>query len=119
VVLNMARTGMELDGVASFHGSLNPMIPEAKRSPIKSRVIVFNGADDPFVPQEQRDAFRQEMDAAQVSYEFIDYPGATHAFTVPEADGLGVQFNLPLKYDAAADADSWQRLLAFFNQIFK
>jgi dienelactone hydrolase len=119
VVLNMARTGMELDGVASFHGNLQPMIPEAKRSPIKGQVIVFNGADDPFVPAEQRDAFRQEMEAAKVSYEFIDYPGAKHAFTVPEADGLGVQFNMPLKYDAAADADSWQRLLAFFNQVFK
>jgi dienelactone hydrolase/uncharacterized protein YndB with AHSA1/START domain len=118
VVLNMARTGMELDGVASFHGNLQSMIPEAQRNPIKGQVIVFNGADDPFVPQEQRDGFRQEMEAATVSYEFIDYPGAKHAFTVPEADGLGVQFNLPLKYDQAADADSWQRLLAFLNQVF-
>lgn len=118
VVLNMARAGMELDGVASFHGNLQPMIPEEKRVPIKGQVIVFNGADDPFVPQEQRDAFRQEMEAASVSYEFIDYPGAKHSFTVPEADALGVQFNMPLKYDPAADADSWQRLLAFFNRIF-
>lgn len=118
VVLNMARAGMELDGVASFHGNLQPMIPEARRSPIKGQVVVFNGADDPFVPQEQRDAFRQEMEAAGVSYEFIDYPGAQHAFTVPEADGLGVQFNMPLKYDPAADADSWQRLLAFLNKVF-
>ncbi len=118
VALNMARTGLDLDGVASFHGNLQPMIPETLRAPIKGQVIVFNGADDPFVPQEQRDAFRQEMEAATVSYEFIDYPGAKHAFTVPEADALGVQFNLPLKYDAAADADSWQRLLAFLSQVF-
>lgn len=118
VVLNMARAGTDLDGVASFHGSLQPMIPESMRSGIKSQVIVFNGADDPFVPQEQRDAFRQEMDAAGVNYEFIDYPGAKHSFTVSEADALGVQFNMPLKYDAEADADSWQRLLVFFNQIF-
>jgi dienelactone hydrolase len=109
---------MELDGVASFHGNLQPMIADAQRAPIKGQVIVFNGADDPFVPQEQRDAFRQEMEAATVSYESIEYPGAKHAFTVPEADGLGVQFNLPLKYDSAADADSWQRLLAFLNQVF-
>jgi dienelactone hydrolase/uncharacterized protein YndB with AHSA1/START domain len=118
VVLNMARAGLELDGVASFHGNLQPMIPEAQRSPIQGRVIVFNGADDPFVPPEQRDAFRQEMEAADVNYEFIDYPGAKHSFTVPEADTLGAQFEMPLQYDPAADADSWQRLLAFFNQIF-
>jgi dienelactone hydrolase len=119
VVLNMARAGTDLDGVASFHGTLQPMIPEAQRSPIKGKVIVFNGADDLFVPADQRDAFIQEMEAAKVNYEFIDYPGAKHAFTVPEADALGVQFNMPLKYDPAADADSWQRLLAFFNQIFR
>ncbi|HEX5057162.1 MAG TPA: dienelactone hydrolase family protein [Gammaproteobacteria bacterium] len=118
IVLNMARAGMDLDGIASFHGTLQPMIPEASRSPIKGQIIAFTGADDPFVPQEQRDAFRKEMEDAKVSYELIEYPGAKHAFTVPEADGLGVQFNLPLKYDAAADADSWQRVLAFFNNVF-
>lgn len=118
VVLNMARAGLELDGVASFHGNLQPMIPEAQRAPIRGQVIVFNGAEDPFVPQEQRDAFRQEMDTAGVSYQFIDYPGAKHSFTVPEADAMAAQFDMPLKYDPAADADSWQRLLAFFNQVF-
>jgi dienelactone hydrolase/uncharacterized protein YndB with AHSA1/START domain len=118
VVLNMARAGLELDGVASFHGNLQPMIPEAQRAPIRGRLIVFNGAEDPFVPVEQRNAFRQEMEAAGASYEFIDYPGAKHSFTVPEADALATQFDMPLQYDPAADADSWQRLLAFLNQVF-
>lgn len=117
VVLNMARAGMDLDGVVSFHGGLDPLIP-ARKGKVMAEVLVFNGADDPMVPAEQIANFKQEMEAAQVDYEFVDYPGALHSFTNPAADAMGEKTGLPLGYDAHADHDSWVRMLTFFDKLF-
>lgn len=119
VVLSMARTGAaDLDGVVSFHGALGGL-PAPQPDKLQAKVLVFNGAADPFITAEQKETFKQEMQTAGADFEFIDYPGAKHSFTNPEADKLGEAFNLPLQYDAAADADSWQRMQVFLNELFK
>jgi dienelactone hydrolase len=46
------------------------------------------------------------MAGAKVNYKFINYPGAVHAFTNPEATALGKKFNLPLRYDAKANKEA-------------
>ena len=117
VVINMARLGTDIDGVVSYHGSLATSQPAASGA-VKTRVLVFNGADDPLVKAEQIEAFKQEMDAAGADYTFINYPGAVHGFTNPGADAKGKEFGLPLAYDAEADKDSWTRTQAFFKEIF-
>lgn len=117
VVLNMARQGVKLSGVASFHGTLTPQIP-AKRGKVKTKVLVLHGAVDPLVPPEQVDAFKQEMDKAKVDYRFIAYEGATHSFTSKEADMHAKKFNLPIAYNAEADQKSWEELQTFFGEIF-
>ena len=58
------------------------------------------------VKREQYDALKKDFDAAKADYRIIEYPGAVHAFTNPEATALGEKFKLPLKYDAKADAES-------------
>jgi dienelactone hydrolase len=118
VVLEMARAGLDLDGVASFHGSLETANP-ATPGKVKAKVLVLNGANDPFVTPEQIAAFKQEMEAAGVDYRFVNYPGARHSFTNPEADAFGKKFNLPLAYDQEADRKSWQAMQDFFTEIFK
>ena len=55
-------------------------------------MLVLNGADDPFVKPEQIGAFKQEMTLAKVDFRFVDYPGAVHAFTNPEATEAGKKF---------------------------
>ena len=117
LVLEMARMGVDLDAVASFHGSLGTASPA--QSGIKPRILVFNGAADPFVKPEQVAAFKKEMDAADANYEFIEYPGVKHSFTNPDADKFGQKFNLPLQYDAAADKASWQAMLEMFESTLK
>ncbi|MCK7490631.1 MAG: dienelactone hydrolase family protein [Comamonadaceae bacterium] len=92
VVLEMARRGVDLDAVASFHGSLGTPGP-ARPGVVKARVLVLTGEADPMIPPDQVSAFRQEMDAAGVTYDVVVYPGATHSFTSPEADALGQKFN--------------------------
>jgi dienelactone hydrolase len=114
----MARIGVDLKGVVSFHGSLTS--PEtAKTGSVKAKILVLNGADDPFVTAEQMAAFKKEMDAAGADYKIINYPGVTHSFTNPEADTIAKKFNLPLAYNAQADEKSWNDMKYFFIEIFK
>jgi len=117
VVLHMARFGVDLDGVVSFHGNLATEYP-AEPGIVMSRVLVCNGADDPFVPEDQRRAFKDEMESAGVNFEFINYPGSVHAFTNPGADVYGEKFELPLAYNEAADKQSWEKMKSFFDEIF-
>lgn len=118
IVLHMARAGDDLDGVVSFHGSLGTEAP-AEKDAVKARVLVFNGAADPFVPAQAVAAFEKEMQAAGVDYELISYPGVKHSFTNPGADAFAERFGMPLAYDKHADDDSWKRTGAFFAEIFK
>jgi dienelactone hydrolase len=117
ILLNMARLGTDIDGIVSYHGSLATSNP-AKKGDIKTRIRVFNGADDPFVKAEHVEAFKQEMEAAGVDYKLVNYPGAKHSFTNPDADTFGRKFNLPLAYNEKADRDSWQQTQEFFKEIF-
>jgi len=117
ISLNMARTGIDLDAVVSFHGSLATEKP-AKLNAIKAKLLILNGAADPFVPEQQVKNFESEMQAAKADYELINYPNVKHSFTNPDADKFGQTFNLPLAYDKAADADSWQRLQVFLQTVF-
>lgn len=118
VVLNMARQGVDLKGVVSFHGSLAAVKP-AEPGMVKAKIRVYTGADDKFVPAESVVAFKKEMTDAKVDFKVVSYPGAVHAFTNPEATQLGEKFNLPLAYNAKADKESWEEMIKFFDIIFK
>lgn len=117
VVLQMARDGMDLAGVASFHGGLTTDTP-AKKGAVKAKVFVATGAEDKFVPPDQVEAFEREMKAAGADFRVISYPGAVHSFTNPDADVNGKKFNLPLAYDAEADKQSWEEMQRFFGNLF-
>jgi dienelactone hydrolase len=119
VVLNMARAGSDLKGVVAFHPSLGANVPAATAGKVKAKVLVLNGAEDPFVKPEEIGAFKQEMQMANVDYRFIDYPRAVHAFTNPDATAAGKKFKLPLKYDAAADKASKAEATKFLADVLK
>ena len=118
VVLNMARQGVDLRGVASFHGGLTAVKP-AQPGGVKAKVLVLHGGDDKFIPPEQIEAFKQEMKSAGVDFQFISYPGAVHSFTNPDADELGKKYNMPIAYNADADRKSWGELKGFLKKIFR
>ncbi|MHB8907557.1 MAG: dienelactone hydrolase family protein [Syntrophales bacterium] len=117
VVLNMARQGVDLKGVASFHGSLAAVQP-AQPGAVKAKILVLHGADDKFTTPEQIESFKQEMKSVGADYRFITYPGAMHSFTNPDADRYAKEFKLPLGYNADADKQSWEELKKFFAAIF-
>jgi dienelactone hydrolase len=119
VVLNMARAGADLAGVAGFHATLGLNTPAPGPGTVKAKILVLNGADDPFVKKEQYTAFKSDLDAAKVDYKVIEYPGAVHAFTNPEATALGQKFNLPLRYDAKANEEAKAEASKFFAEVLK
>jgi dienelactone hydrolase len=119
VVLNMARAGADLDGVVGFHASLGLNTPAPAPGTVKAKILVLNGADDPFVKKEQYATLKADLDAAKAGYRVIEYPGAVHAFTNPEATALGKKFNLPLRYDAKVNEEAEGEASKFFADIFR
>ncbi|MCF7560696.1 dienelactone hydrolase family protein [Sabulilitoribacter multivorans] len=116
VVLTMANAGKDLDAVAAFHSGVQlPIMPNDK---LKAKVLVANGADDPFVSEESVVNFKKAMDSIQADYEYIAYEGAKHAYTSRGADAMGEKFKLPLEYNAEADAKSWEALQNLLNKTF-
>lgn len=117
VVLNMARLGVDLKGVVSFHGSLATNNP-AELNKIKSKILVCNGEADSFITQDDIINFNEEMKNAGVDYKFINYPNALHAFTNPEADDNAKKFGLKIAYNKEADEKSWIDMQNFFKTVF-
>ena len=118
VVLHLARTGSDLDGVVSFHGSLKGAA-SAKKGNVKAPVLVLHGGSDPFVPDADVVAFKKEMADAGAKVEFVAYPEAKHAFTNPGATELGEKFGLPLEYSEDADKKSWAAMKNFLAKSFR
>lgn len=114
VVLGMARSGADLAAVVTFHGALATQAP-AQPGKVKARILVLAGGADPFVPPEQVEAFKKEMQAAGARFEVVSYPGAKHGFTNPDAASYGME---QLAYDAAADRQSWAAMLKLFREVF-
>jgi dienelactone hydrolase len=114
-VLELARSGAELAGVVSFHGSLDTPLP-AGPGDVRASVLVCHGAVDPHVPPEDVHGFLEEMEAAGVDYQLIMYAGAVHAFTQTEA---GDDPSRGAAYDAAADRRSWRAMRDFLAEVLE
>ncbi|MBZ9557712.1 MULTISPECIES: dienelactone hydrolase family protein [unclassified Modicisalibacter] len=109
VVMNMALAGMPIKAAISFHGS--PTRAVTNPQPFDGVVQIHNGADDPLVKRDDLKAMARTLKAQGAKVKVVNYPHAKHAFTNPHADALGAEDDLPLAYNAAADAASWQAAL--------
>ena len=117
IVLDMARAGLPLNGVASFHGVLATATP-AKVGEVKAKILVLHGAADTMVPAADVMAFKAEMKSANAPYEFVVYPNAKHGFSSPDADRLGQENKINVGYNAVADKKSWHKMREFFKVVF-
>ncbi len=111
--LNLARSGADVAGVASFHGGLESTL---KSNGIKAKILAVNGLADPMVPPKQRQAFEKEMKALKADHKIVNYKNATHAFTNPRATEVGKKYNIPIAYNKEADAGAWKDLLKFLGK---
>jgi dienelactone hydrolase len=115
----LAYGGAPIAGIVSFHGGL--VQPSAEQAgAIKCKVLMCNGAIDPSVKPEAITAFMQALDATHVDYQFINYAGAKHAFTNPDADKIAAANNMSamIAYNEPAARRSWALMKSFFDEIF-
>jgi dienelactone hydrolase len=103
-VLELARMGADIKGVASFHGAL--ATPTVSTETPKAKIIVFQGAEDKMTAP-QVAGFQEEMTNAHADWQMVSYGGAVHSFTVPEA---GNDPSKGMAYNKSADERSWKAL---------
>jgi dienelactone hydrolase len=118
IVLEMARRGVDLKMVASFHGNLSPLV-QNPISAMDTRMLIFNGGADPFVKKQAIQTVRGKLKSANIRYKFVNYKGAKHGFTNPEATANGKKYELPLAYNERADKKSWEETLKAFKIVFR
>ena len=112
-VLDMARMGAPVKGVASFHGLFMPPASGAKDK-IDAKVIAFHGWDDPMAKPEDAQGFATEMTNAKADWQLQAYGGVMHAFTNPAANDP----SLGTVYNETAEKRSWTALQSFLEECF-
>ena len=114
ITLELARSGIPLRAVVGFHPGLRTIRPQDARN-IAGRVLMFVGADDPFIPPEHRLEFEQEMRDGGVDWQLVLYGGVQHSFT----HSLASQAGIPgIAYDQRAAAHSWQAMATLLADVF-
>ncbi len=117
MVLHMARIGLPLSAVASFHGALGSF-HTAEPGSIPARILVCHGEADSMVTMDDLASFKAEMDAAGADYEVNLYAGAKHGFSNPGADENASKYGIDVGYNSAADQASWQAMQTLYNGVF-
>lgn len=112
-VLDLARTGVDIKGVVSFHGLLGAP-DNLKNIPIKAKVLVLHGHDDPMASAQDVLNLEQELTAAGADWQLHSYGNTMHAFTNPLANDPA----FGTVYQATADKRSWQSMINFLAEIF-
>ncbi len=111
-VLELARSGAELDAVVSLHGDLQTTMP-AKKGDIKSAVFVIHGSKDPVAPKADRDALEAEMDGVGANWQLLDFGGRLHSFAEEETMMKGIA-----EYHAGAAHQTFRMLDHFIQDAF-
>ena len=113
VVLDMAREGMPLKAVATFHGNLSPKQPADDK--FKAKVLVAHGGDDSMVSMDAVEDFKKEMDKVGADYTVNVYENAKHGFTNPHADERAANNDVDLGYNEKAAKESWDKMMDFMK----
>lgn len=110
--LDLARSGADVAGVASFHGLFDP--PGLPPSRITAKVAAFHGWDDPLATPDALVALGSELTEAGCDWQITAFGNVGHGFTNPGATGAmpGIQ------YDERAARRAWAACDAFLAECF-
>ncbi len=110
-VLDMARAGHDILGVASFHGLFRPAENISKPA-TKAKVLIEHGWNDPMARPEDVLAIAREFSGAD--WQLHAHGQAVHSFTTVGADNR----ETGTVYDADADRRSFAYLRIFLEELF-
>ncbi len=111
-VLELARSGADVDAVVCLHGDLGTTMPAGKGD-IKAAVFVIHGSKDPVAPKAERDALEAEMDGVGANWQLLDFGGRLHSFSEEETMMAGVA-----EYHAGAAHQTYRMLDDFIQDAF-
>ena len=112
-VLDLARTGADIAGVAAFHGLFDPP-GNTEGNRISAKVLAMHGWDDPLATPEQVLALAKELTVMGADWQIHAYGNTLHAFTNPAANDKSAG----TVYDRNADRRSWSTLQDFLSELF-
>jgi dienelactone hydrolase len=119
-VIELLRSGAPVKGAVSFHGILGnkrgqlqaKTVPIAKN--IKGSLLILNGYEDPFVPQDDIITIQKELNDAKVDWQMNTYGHTTHAFTISGKDDKEHGF----AYHPVNSQRAWWSMIHFFSECF-
>lgn len=114
-VLELARSGVDVKAVSSFHGVLTTDLP-ASPGTVSAQVAAWCGTEDPYAPLTDIDTLRQELTAANARFQITEFSGVAHSFTDPDAAAMGQE---GIRYDAIADRVSWGGTMALLDAALR
>jgi dienelactone hydrolase len=115
--LDMARAGMDVRGVVSFHGVYDR--PDyASVTPIKPKVLVCHGWEDPIAPPDVMVGLGKELTEGQADWQIHAYGNAGHAFTDVDRQPGTPSARPGVAYEERADRRSWEAARDFLGELF-
>jgi len=111
VALDLARSNVPLQAVATFHANLSPKAP-AQEGQVQAEILVLHGEQDSMVSLDDVESFRKEMQAANVKHDVIIFKDAKHGFSNPLADERAKANGVDLGYNAEAEKQSLEAMYA-------
>lgn len=110
--LELARMGINIKGVVSFHGLLKSL--DTKCEKILAKLLVLHGYEDPMVKSHDLELFCKQMTEKKVDWQVHMYGLVQHAFTNPEAHNI----DAGLMYNQVAAQRSWLTMTNFLEELF-
>lgn len=109
--LDLARSGLNLKGVVSIYGHFDP--PHFPTQPIKSKVLILHGYNDPISTMEELHTFEKEMENAQIDWQSHIYGNTFHAFATPSTNDLAGG----IVYNSISAERAWKAVENFLKEI--
>jgi len=110
-VLDLARTGADVQGVVSLHGLLGEP-GNTRGNSISAKVLILHGNDDPMAPTDDVVQIENELTNAGADWQIHVYGNTLHSFTNPNANDPG----MGTVYSEVADRRSWISLMNFLKE---
>lgn len=112
-VLELGRSGADVDAIVSFHGDLLSPTLEQDAGKTTAKVLVLHGADDPYVPQSDVQAFISAMLETDVDWQLLQYSNTVHSFTDPNANAVG-----QADYNPVSSERAFESMADLFGEIW-
>jgi dienelactone hydrolase len=107
----LAKSGADIRAAVGFHATLDAPLPQSEAP--KAKILALQGADDPFVPAKEKQAFLDDMKKVKADWTLVDFGGQVHSFTDKKANAPGQQM-----YDEKTSKRAYQIMQDYLSEAF-